>query len=76
MELLHQGTGYTVGYLKFAAKSLNCIKKKAIGRKIALICNFSADGMVLDLVKIRIRLVKHCVVPETEGLMNLKIKTN
>jgi hypothetical protein len=52
------------------------IQQQPVGGKITLICHLPADGGIFRVVEIVVVFIKYRVVPQSEGLMDLKIKTH
>jgi len=75
-ELLYNDPRQTEGDFKSAFESPNNIQHQPVGRKIAFVGDFTADGSVLEFVKVPRRVVKNCIMSQAKRLMNLKIKTH
>ncbi len=76
LKLLQQQAGNTIGYPKSAIKSAYRLQKQPVSRKIAFVRYLPADQAVLIVIKILVVFVKYGVVPQSHGLMHLKVETH
>ena len=76
LELLEGDAGDRVGNAEAAFVHFDGVEESAIGRQIAFMGHFPADFGVFEVVEIVAVGIKDAIAAETEGLMDLEIKTN
>jgi hypothetical protein len=75
LKLLQQQAGNTIGYPKPAIESAYQIQKHSVGGKITFVRHLPANRAVFIVIEILIVFVKYSVVPQSHGLMHLKVET-
>jgi hypothetical protein len=76
LELFENHSCDAEGDFESAFVAANHLQQEPVGRQVAFVGDFSANGGVFEFIEVADRFVKDGIMPEAEGLMNLKVKTN
>jgi hypothetical protein len=76
LKLLEGNAGDRVGDAEATLVHFDRVEQRAVGRQIAFMGHFPADFGVFEIVKVGAIGIEDAVATETEGLVDLEIKTD